>query len=252
MHVDEYGVPGNPTLMLLHGAGTTDTFAGQYEALSRRYHLLVPHLYGSGREVAQRYEKRRTLDALAAIIEKLDKPRIGLIGCSLGAGLALALACEHPQRVSLAAFFSAWVCPKEDTVRRYGKWIPKFAWMMRWRWMIRLQAKYWGFNDAQADFMAGYAPRILPENLAAWFCDGVRLEEYPQYQQLQIPMLAVCGSREVEEMLGSLRELGRQNPNCTVQIWKGAGHDIPMRNAKRVNRTLLDFLQQAADAPNGL
>lgn len=243
MHIDRYGTPEKPVLLLLHGAGTTDTFANQYQALSQQYHVWVPHLYGSGKAVDQLYEKRKTIDALLSIIDGVDQSQINVAGCSLGAGLALALACERPDRVRKAMLFSPWVCPQEKTARLYGTIAAKTAWMTRWRWMVRLQGKYWHMTDAQADFMAEYSQHITPENLKAWFCDGVKLQDYPGYDQLGVPILAICGSREVGQMLSSLRELGRRNPHCSVQIWKNAGHDMPMRNIQRVNRAMLEFFK---------
>ena len=53
MVFDAYGDSKNPTLVLLHGAAALDTFAHQYDALTQRFYVLVPHLPGAGDGEAQ-------------------------------------------------------------------------------------------------------------------------------------------------------------------------------------------------------
>lgn len=48
IYYDEYGNRDNPTTLMLHGAGTLDTFSHQY-CFSDQYHFIVPHLPGDGK-----------------------------------------------------------------------------------------------------------------------------------------------------------------------------------------------------------
>ena len=47
LHYDEYGRPGSPALLLLHGAAALDTFSQQYD-LAEKYRLIGPPLPGAG------------------------------------------------------------------------------------------------------------------------------------------------------------------------------------------------------------
>ena len=54
LHYDEYGRPGSPALLLLHGAAALDTFSQQYD-LAEKYRLIVPHMPGAGENADRVY-----------------------------------------------------------------------------------------------------------------------------------------------------------------------------------------------------
>lgn len=55
-------------------------------------------------------------------------------------------------------------------------------------------------------------------------------------------MLAICGTKEVNEMKKSLSELGKRNPYCQTLLLDKANHDFPLRQANRLNPILLNFI----------
>ncbi len=242
IHFDEYGDRKNPTILLLHGAGALDTFCRQY-CFKERFHLVVPHLCGAGESVDILYEPRKQTEALWELITELGKEKIGLIGHSLGAQLAIRLACERPERFSWAVFLSAWVNPTDKALKPYLVLAPATAAMLHWSWLVKLQGYYWNLNKEQASYMAEYSRRITGEQYKAFFSHTLKLEEYPQYAELQLPMLALCGSGEVKDMKRSLKLL-EMNPNCKTMILTGALHDYPMRCPKKLNPILLDFISK--------
>ncbi|HNW86830.1 MAG TPA: alpha/beta hydrolase [Candidatus Limiplasma sp.] len=242
MEFDQYGDPRLHTVVMLHGAAATDTFANQY-VLSEKYHLVIPHLSGAGRAVASPYDPKREVEALTELIRSLGKEKVSLIGHSLGGELAVALVTEHPELFDRAAFLSAWVCSTPKSIRLYARLARGTYFMLRWSWLIRLQGKYWGYTDAQAAEMARYSALIPRETYVAWFQKRVVLDELPGYAGVTIPMIAVCGERETREMKQSIAELGRRNPHCQTIRLRGASHDFPMRKVKEVNELLQHFLE---------
>ena len=243
MYFDEYGSRENHTVVLLHGAGVVDTFARQYEALSA-FHLVVPHLYGSGQETAEAYTPDKAINAVLEIIDELGKEKVSLVGHSMGGQLAVALATRHESLFDRAAFLSPWVCSTEKTVRLYGKLSRILAALMRVSGLIRLQTKCWGFTPGQTEFMAGYSRNITKEQSAAWFTKRIFLDDLPGYSDVRIPMLSVCGAKEIREMKHSAEELGKRNPHCKTVLLPGARHDFPMCNPDALNPILLGFLQE--------
>lgn len=249
MEYDTYGKAENPPLLLLHGAAATDTFSNQY-CFADRFYLIVPHLAGSGRAIHEVYDPETTLSALETLVEeccaRLHCKAMMVMGHSLGGELAVALVSRRPQRFSRAVFLSAWVCATQKSVREYGKMASMTSRMLHWRWLVRLQARYWHYTPAQTDFMVEYAAYITPRQYAAWFVNRIYLDKLPRYASLELPMLAICGSAEVPEMKASLAALGARNPHCETRILQGASHDFPMRCAKQLNPMLLEFLTAAA------
>ena len=242
MYFDEYGDPSQPTIVMLHGAAATDTFANQY-VLAQKYHLVIPHLSGSGREVSAPYDPAHELDMLTALIRSLGKEKVTLIGHSLGGELAVALVSKHPELFDRAVFLSAWVCSSAKSIRFYSRMAKYTSATLACSWLVRLQGKYWGYTDAQAAFMADYAKHISPSTYIAWFQKRIHLDDLPGYTTVTIPMLAVCGSQEVKEMKHSILELGRRNTHCKTVFLAHANHDFPMRKVAETNRLLLAFLE---------
>lgn len=241
LRFDEYGEANRPVLMMLHGAGTLDTFCHQY-ALARRYRLIVPHLAGAGDAAGQVYEAEAMVRAVLALMDELQLERVGLIGHSLGAQLAVQLACARPERFAFAVFLSAWVDPTPRSLAPYLRLAPLCAGMMRQSWLVRLQARYWGLSPAQAERMCLDARRISTEVWASFFQSTLDLKALPAYRHLELDMLAVCGSRETRDMRRSLDLLG-ENPRCQTLLLSRAGHDFPLRAAARINPILEDFIR---------
>lgn len=240
LYYDEYGSRENPTILLLHGAGAADTFCRQY-CFSENYHLIVPHLPGAGRAAGEIYEPEKIAEELSVLINKLGKKRIGIIGHSLGAQIAVKLVSRNPERFSFAVFLSAWVNPNPKTVRMYSSLAGLSVKLLHWSLLMRLQGRYWNYTKKQADAMAEYSKQITPAVYRSFFTHTLDLSELPEYDSVSIPMLAVCGSREIRSMKTSLALLA-QNPNCQSVILQGANHDYPMRGARELNPVLEKFL----------
>lgn len=242
IHFDEYGDRNNPTILLLHGATAVDTYTQQYQAL-HNYHLIVPHLYGAGESVTIPYEPNKLTKEIGALIQSLNKPEIIIIGHSIGAQLAVMLVAKHPDLFTRAVFLSAWVLPNEKSIRMYCKTAPLTVKLLRYKWIVRMQAKYWHYTKVQAQYMADYAQKLTVENYQAFFKQTVNIKDFPEYEDVKIPMLAICGQRESKDIKNSLALLA-QNPSCQTMILPSAGHDFPMRRAQEVNPIISAFLEK--------
>ncbi|MDE6905092.1 MAG: alpha/beta hydrolase [Lachnospiraceae bacterium] len=240
VYYDEYGSKENPTILLLHGAGALDTFCRQY-CFSDKYHLVVPHLAGAGKAAAKIYEPEKTVCELFTLIKSLHKKGIGVIGHSLGGQIAIMLVSKQPELFNFAVFLSAWVNPKPKTIWMYCSFAGLSAKMLHWKWLVLLQGKYWHYTRGQANNMAEYSKQITSLVYHSFFSNTLDLSKLPEYQAITIPMLAICGSKEVRDVKTSLT-LPAQNPSCQTIALQGANHDFPMRNANQLNQILEKFI----------
>lgn len=238
---DEYGNRNNPTILLLHGAGALDTFTQQY-CFMDHYHLVVPHIPGAGNNATIPYDPAETITFLHELILSFHKDKIGVVGHSLGAQIAIMLVTSYPQHFSFAVFLSAWVNPKAKTIRMYTRFSRLTAMMFQWSWLIHLQAKYWHYTKEQADKMSDYAKQITPDVFSSFFENTLDLSTIQdEYRKVALSMYAIIGKHEVKDMKTSLQLLAT-NPHCKTQIIHGS-HDFPMRNAKQLNPILLTIFQ---------
>jgi len=95
-----------PVVVLVHGNVSSGAFFGRIiEALARRYRVIAPDLRGYGATEAAPIDATRGLrdfsDDLHALLAALrvDKP-VHLVGWSVGGGVVLQFAVDHPQQVA--------------------------------------------------------------------------------------------------------------------------------------------------------
>ncbi|QLQ37209.1 alpha/beta fold hydrolase [Micromonospora robiginosa] len=109
---------GRP-LVLLHGSyGSTEAFAPTRRAFVARRRLIAVDLPGHGRTAdADRPLRFESMaDDVAALLRHLDLPEVDLLGYSLGGGVALRTAIQHPTLVRRLVLVS--------TPCRRGGWHP--------------------------------------------------------------------------------------------------------------------------------
>lgn len=242
IYYDQFGNPDRPTVVLLHGAMAIHTFSQQYKLLED-YHIIVPHLYGAGESVEILYEPEKLTQEIVELIRSLNKPSVGIIGHSIGAQLAVKLVSEHPELFSFAVFLSANVSPNEKTIQMYCKYAPATVKLLRSKWIVKIQGKYWNYTKEQANEMAEYAQKLTVENYKAFFTSTINIEDFPNFYNVAIPMLAICGERESKDIKNSLPLLA-QNNHCVVATISKAGHDFPMRNVEKLNPILMEFIKR--------
>lgn len=243
---DEYGQNNENVIVLLHGAAVKDTFCNQYTCLSH-YHLIIPHLDGAGKSVHKVYDPKRQKEELLELLHEIKKKyhidKMGIIGHSLGAQLAVLLVCEAPQLFSYAVFLSAWLNPTSKLLALYQKLATASYPMLKLRRLVYLQGRYWHMTKSQAKEMAADSARISKEGYLAFYSKTLKLQEMISYENIRIPMLAICGTKETKEMKKSIQLLGK-NPSCETTMLLGAGHDFPMRYYKQLNPHLLAFFSE--------
>lgn len=242
MVFDQYGDSNNPKLVLLHGAAALDTFAHQYEALSRWFHVLVPHLPGAGEAAAEAYNPQETCDALAAWIASLNAGKVLVMGHSVGGQLAVKLVSEHEELFSRAVFLSAWLISSEKSVKNLSNMARLSYGAIKKASLLRMQAKYWGMTDEQTEKLVAYSPRIKLNTYVGFYANRILLKDLPGYASVSIPMLAICAKGETAEMKASLQALGEKNTNCLTVLFPQGSHDFVMQQYKLLNPMLLDFL----------
>lgn len=107
-----WGDPALPPLLALHGwldnAGSFDRLA---PLLADRHRVIAIDLAGHGRSAHRPagawYHYVDFLDEILAVLDRLDRPRVDLLGHSLGGTLAAMLAGAFPERIDRLALIEA-------------------------------------------------------------------------------------------------------------------------------------------------
>jgi pimeloyl-ACP methyl ester carboxylesterase len=90
-----------PPVVLLHGQpGSRADWGPVARLLATTYTVVVPDRPGYGRTGGRATGFRANAEAVVALMDRLSLPRATIVGHSWGGGVALALAQDHPARVS--------------------------------------------------------------------------------------------------------------------------------------------------------
>ncbi|MDH4187526.1 MAG: alpha/beta fold hydrolase [Nitrospira sp.] len=92
-----------PPVILLHGfGGSMWQWEHQQAALSAHFRVITPDLVGAGLSDKPEIEYRpdQMLAFLIAFMDALHIPQATIVGNSMGGGLAIGLALDHPDRVA--------------------------------------------------------------------------------------------------------------------------------------------------------
>jgi pimeloyl-ACP methyl ester carboxylesterase len=110
---------GRPLVLLHGGYGAVEMFAGILPALAEHRQVIAVDLQGHGRtaDVDRPLRYESMADDIAALIRQLGLPGAEVMGYSLGGGVALRTAIQHPELVSRLVLVST-------PCKRHG-WYPE-------------------------------------------------------------------------------------------------------------------------------
>ena len=121
---------GTP-IILIHGfGGSMWHWEYQYLPFARTHRVLIPDLIGSGLSDKPEinYSPEQVLTYFVAFMDRLEIKRATLIGNSMGAGLAMAMALDHPDRVERLVLISGFPAQVEPSVA-----LPQFQQILHYR-----------------------------------------------------------------------------------------------------------------------
>jgi pimeloyl-ACP methyl ester carboxylesterase len=100
---------GEPLLLLHGGLGSIDMFRPALPALAEHREVIAVDLQGHGRTpLGDRPFRLESIgDDMAALVKRLGHERVDVLGYSLGGGVALRVAIQHPENVRRLVVVSA-------------------------------------------------------------------------------------------------------------------------------------------------
>lgn len=118
---------GQPLILLPGGYGNTEMFGPVREALAQGRQVIAVDLQGHGRtaDIDRPLRFETMADDIAGLIESLGFDQVDLMGDSLGGGVALRTAIQHPQKIRKLILVS--------TPFKQSGWFPEVLEAMRWQ-----------------------------------------------------------------------------------------------------------------------
>ncbi len=237
-------------MLLLHGLGSSSAdWMFQLPALAPHYRVILADLAGHGR--SPRPAGPPTIDAMAAgaaaRLAALEARPAHVVGLSLGACVALALALAVPDRVRSLTLVNA-----------FARLRPGGA-----RGALRMLARLALLAAGPMEAVAAHVARDLfprPEQRDLYLAAAARLARTPRPAYLaavralarfdvrgrlgdvRCPTLVVAGERDRTVPLAAKEALARAIPGARFVVVPDSGHATPHDQPELFNRLLLEFL----------
>ena len=238
-----------PPVVLLHGnVVTAEDFqtSGLLDLLARRHRVIAfdrPGFGYSDRPHGSAWSARAQADLLRAafVVLGIDHPVV--LGHSLGASVALALALNHPEEVRGLVLMSGYYYPtlRADVLLSSPPAVPIIGDLLRYSispllgklLQPRLLKGMFTPLRVPANFKTGPAPKmsLRPGQIRAESQDGVAmipgaLAMRHRYQELTMPVVIMAGTKDRVVNAKQPRRLHAQIAQSILRLVPGVGHMI--------------------------
>ncbi|GBD08565.1 AB hydrolase superfamily protein YdjP [Candidatus Thermoflexus japonica] len=181
---------------------------------------------------------------LHAFAEALGLSSFLLVGHSMGGGVALRYALDHPERlkglmlVNPLAPFGTRTDPQMDAWVRAQQGNPEGI-----RAMIQLAFATPPAPEVMETLVAD-ALRWGPATYFDTLDDMARFHVVKRLPELQVPTLVLWGDRDVVIPFEGVATLFTRIPNCGLEVWHGVGHSPAHEAPDRLAALLGRFIEE--------
>jgi pyruvate dehydrogenase E2 component (dihydrolipoamide acetyltransferase) len=235
------GVP----VLFLHGfGGDLGNWLFNIDALSAVAPVVALDLPGHGQSDARLpgTSLAELAGFVAAFLDRIDVPRVHLVGHSLGGAIGAQLALDHPARVaSLALINSAGLGPDIN-----GGYTRGFASAASRRELKPVVEQLFADPALASRQMLDDLLKYKRLDGVGELLDALQRELFANGQQAETPALRLADREDLpllvvwgaQDRIIPAAHAGNAPPRATVQVLEGAGHMAMMEKASEVNALL--------------
>ena len=256
-----------PPLILIHGfGGSMWQWEHQYSVLAQNYRVIIPDILGSGLsdKPKEAYTPERLVEFFRQFMDTLNIPQATLVGNSMGAGLAMAMALDFPERVQRLILISGFPPQVENSIasRQYQHflhhrpplWLAKLGnWMAGRRTTEQLLKEIVynpelisptvierSFHNRQQGGFLGPLYSLL-DNIQGWE------EQYGnKLQKISHQVLLLWGDHDRVFPLNVGERVKNQLSHVEWHVIPEAGHLAQWEEPAIVNQFILSFLERVS------
>lgn len=275
--VYEAGSSENTAVVLLHGAMYDEarfSWDQLFPALAEQYHVFAVDTprHGRSRPWSGTLDRAKLLEILAETFRQLKLERFSIVGLSMGGGLAIEYAAQHPEQVVSMALFEPGGLGETVTGQLFTYCYIHTPGMLR-----LLSKRYVKMSRQQIEktlrsLYTGTSAPTDPERLITILQDEIRgkfecgendmddwqLSGIGAFQlkwnllgtipQIQCPTLWLRGGNSVlvkQSEMERAAALARQGGiEATLTTVPNAGHMLPLEQPEAANKAVLEFFSR--------
>jgi pimeloyl-ACP methyl ester carboxylesterase len=256
LHVRDTGLKSAPTIILLHGFGsslqTWDNWAGPLERTYRVVRFDLPGAGLSDPDPSGDYTDARTHALILKLMDKLDIKEAVFVGNSLGGRIAWTFAAKHPDRVSKLVLISpdGFASPGFEYGQKAD--VPALLSVMSYvlpkaLYRPNLEAAYADPKRlTEAVFDRYYDLTLAPGARAALLArmqQTVLLDPRPILPTITQPVLLMWGKKDALIPVANAQDYLKALPNASLVTFENLGHVPHEEDAEGSIASLLAFLE---------
>lgn len=243
---------GFPVLMLHAGIADSRMWEPEVDEFAKHFDVIRPDARGFGEsELPPR--RWSPVGDLIALMDQLELKPAHIIGCSLGGGIAIEMALDHPARVSKLVLVGPAV-----SGANFGKKYPELFAEIR----AADEAKdYNALNEAEArlfldgprrprghvggelrELFLDMNGRTMPNDFASAPMDTLDPPASGRLGEITAPTLVVIGDEDIPPVLDNVDLVMRFIKGARKAVIHDAAHLPNLEHPEEFNRIVLDFL----------
>jgi pimeloyl-ACP methyl ester carboxylesterase len=257
-----YEIAGSgPAVALLHfGIGDSRAWDDQFPVLAERYTVVRYDYRGFGKSSMPpgEYSQRADLDGL---LTALGIGTVALVGVSMGGGLTMDYALEHPDRVTALVPVGAAPSGGKPTAEQEAEMERIFAPVEEAEKADDIErandieVHIWvdGINRTPEQVPADVREKVRMMNLESWRRQDELKQGKPQpldppaatrLGEIRVPALVIVGDEDLPDLIGAADIMAAVIPGAQKAVMHGTAHAPNMEKPDEFNRLVLDFLGQ--------
>ncbi len=268
------GPEDQPTLLLIHGmAGNSLTWERVIPGLAENHSVLAPDLLGHGESAKPMgdYSLGAFASGLRDLLAVLEIPNVTVVGHSLGGGVALQLAYQHPELVDRLVLVGSGGLGREVSWLLRMLTLPASEYLMPFMFphFVRgpgnaidaaIRSRGWGIYQA-SEMWRAYASLSQAENRPA-FIRTLRSVVDPGGQTVNasdrlylaaaMPTMIVWGDRDPIIPIDHAYAAHEAIPHSRLEVFDGRGHFPHVEDPDRLVAAIADFVATSEPLPGGL
>jgi pimeloyl-ACP methyl ester carboxylesterase len=225
LYVNETGTRGAPSIVFLHGVGTSGWMWGKQTASLADFHCLNVDLPGHGKSNHVEWVSLAdTADQIAAIIQtQATNGRAHVVGLSLGGYIALVLLERHANVVDRVVISGVTAAPMPNRALLQPQlWL--MSAVMKRRWFVNMQAKS---LHLPPDEESALTENLLAMSMQAYRRiaeEGVDFRVPLALQRVSNPTLITAGGNETKIITQAVDMIPKIMPRAQGRLAPGLGH----------------------------
>lgn len=253
LHVTVEG-SGRPVVLLHGGFMDSTMWDAQSAVLAKKFKVIRFDLRGFGRSPKPK-EPYLPTDDIAALLDHLKVRRAAVVGISMGGGIAIDFALEHPDRVGCLVL-------AEPGMRGY-QWSEEVMGTMN---AVMTAAKERGRDAAIEEFLSRPVFASAKDKPAAYAAiraqlvrnfsleDNQMLAVRPlavdRLPEIKIPTLVLVAERGGPDARAIAVKIKNEVPGAKLETLAGSGHMMNFEQPNAFNRIVAEFLNANALLPD--